>query len=220
MDVTTFFALRTGAATQTDGLPATLTVHDVGTLRVPSGLVRACDPFMSLEDGPVFVVPAGDHPVRVTIADVSPAQDGSHLREAYLTLVVADGTPATATYPDAHPEGPAPEGEAWGVGVDTGTVALVDLDALTRCMPADPRTWYDEVVDHAGPDSWFNRMEDAVPRAGMADIVLPSAPAGENVVMTRSGWGDGFYPVVVTHDTAGRLLGLHIDLRVVGEVVA
>lgn len=40
------------------------------------------------------------------------------------------------------------------------------------------------------------------------------AAGGENLVLTHSGWGDGFYPVITTHDAEGRLLGVHLDLLV------
>ena len=45
---------------------------------------------------------------------------------------------------------------------------------------------------------------------------MPRAGAGENVVLSYSGWGDGVYPVMLTRDAAGAPLGLHIDLGVVG----
>lgn len=46
----------------------------------------------------------------------------------------------------------------------------------------------------------------------------PGAGDGENVVLSHSGWGDGFYPVVTTHDAEGRLLGVHLDLLVADTV--
>ena len=46
---------------------------------------------------------------------------------------------------------------------------------------------------------------------------MPRAGAGENVVLSYSGWGDGVYPVRLTRDADGAPLGLHIDLGVVGE---
>jgi len=52
-------------------------------------------------------------------------------------------------------------------------------------------------------------------RAGCADIVLPTATDGENVVLAHSGWGDGSFPVLCTVDADDRLLAVHIDLHVV-----
>ena len=86
-----------------------LSVVDLGVLRVPSGRVEACDPFVTLGDGPVFEVEPGDYPVRVTVADV----------EAYLSLVLADGEPASV-------EAAQPVRGRGIVCVDAGAVAFVD----------------------------------------------------------------------------------------------
>lgn len=50
----------------TDMVP--LSVLDLGVLRVPSGRVEACDPFVSLGEGPVFEIEPGDYPVTLTRA--------------------------------------------------------------------------------------------------------------------------------------------------------
>ena len=179
-----------------------LSVVDLGVLRVPSGRVEACDPFVTLGDGPVFEVEPGDYPVKVTVADVS------HEREAYLSLVLADGEPASV-------EAAQPVRGRGFVCVDAGAVAFVDHDAVATAMPPQD-DWYD-VFDSGEPDSWFSLMDSSDHyRRGAANIVMPRAGAGENVVLSHSGWGDGVYPVMLTRDADGAPLGLHIDLGVVG----
>ena len=176
-----------------------LSVVDLGVLRVPSGRVEACDPFVTLGDGPVFEVEPGDYPVKATVADV----------EAYLSLVLADGEPASV-------EAAQPVRGRGFVCVDAGTVAFVDHDAVATAMPPQD-DWYD-VFDSGEPDSWFFLMDSPDHyRRGAANIVMPRAGAGENVVLSYSGWGDGVYPVMLTRDADGAPLGLHIDLGVVGE---
>ena len=176
-----------------------LSVVDLGVLRVPSGRVEACDPFVTLGDGPVFEVEPGDYPVRVTVADV----------EADLSLVLADGEPASV-------EAAQPVRGRGIVCVDAGAVAFVDHDAVATAMPPQD-DWYD-VFDSGEPDSWFSLMDSPDHyRRGAANIVMPRAGAGENVVLSYSGWGDGVYPVMLTRDADGAPLGLHIDLGVVGE---
>lgn len=97
--------------------------------------------------------------------------------------------------------------------MDAGTVAFADADAVARCMPAGD--WYQDVFDTGRDDSWFALMDSPTHFAeGCANIVLPGATAGENVVLAHSGWGDGFYPVVGAYDATGRLLSVHIDLLV------
>ena len=189
-----------------------LRVVDLGTVRVPSGRVEACDPFGDLGGGPVFDVEPGDYPVRVTIADVSKEQDGSHEREAYLSLVLGDGEPV------AVEEAQVASGPDWGVGVDSGTVAFVDHEAVPAAMPAeeDGADWYSDIFDSGEPGSWFSLMDSSEHyREGAANIVMPLATHGENVVMSHSGFGDGSYPVYLTRDAAGRPLGLHIDLLLI-----
>ena len=214
-----FYALASGPVpspfAEDDGAanPVPLSVVDLGVLRVPSGRVEACDPFVCLGDGPVFEVEPGDYPVRATIADVSDERDGSHEREAYLSLVLADGEAASVEV------APQLSGSDWGVGVDAGTVAFVDHDAVATAMPPrEESDWYDDIFDSGEPDSWFALMDSPDHyRAGAANIVMPRAGAGENVVLSHSGWGDGVYPVMLTRDADGAPLGLHIDLGVVGE---
>lgn len=189
-----------------------LTVTDLGMLRVPSGRLEACDPFVTLGNGPFFAVEPGDYPVRVTVADVSPTQDGAHLREAYLSVILADGEAASVE--DAQ----TADGRKSGVFVDAGTVGFVDHDAVATAMPPDDLEWDCEVFESEEPGSWFDLLYDPeYYREGSANIVMPLASNGENVVISNSGWGDGVYPVVLTRDADGMPLGLHIDLGVVGS---
>ncbi|MDQ0619168.1 hypothetical protein QFZ33_003192 [Arthrobacter globiformis] len=111
-----------------------------------------CDPFVNLDQPVIVKIPPGDYPVRVTIADVSPEQDGSNLREAYLSLILS---PAESVAVEAAR---GPDGQFYGGGVSTGTVAFVDAEAVTGCMPHES-TWYEEVFESedpptAGSTSW------------------------------------------------------------------
>jgi hypothetical protein len=72
------------------------------------------------------------------------------------------------------------------------------------------------LFDNGLPDSWFNQMDDPDNiREGIANIVLPGARDGENIVIVHSGWGDGMYPVVGSFDASDRLVAVHIDFQVV-----
>ena len=208
-----FRALRPGPV-QVDGRTWTLTVHDLGVLRVPSGRLEASDPFVTLGKAPVVDVSPGDYPVQVTVADVSENQDGSHLREAYLSLRLADGTVARVEAATTSGEALG-EDEFWMVGVDAGTVAFADAEAVRTRMPDGD--WYEDLFENGRDDSWFALMDSPGHlREGSANIVLPLATEGENLVLCHSGWGDGVYPIVRTVDADGRILAVHIDLFVVG----
>lgn len=211
MDASSLLALRPG---RVPGWIYSRTVHDLGVLKVSSGRLEASDPFVNLGEGLVVTIPAGTYPVRVTVADVSEEQDGSHLRESYLSVVLAEGTVARVDYlvPDGA-EPPAAPDEFYGVPVDAGTVGFADAEAVARCMPEGD--WYNELFDNGRDDSWFALMDSPSHLIeGCANIVLPLAADGENLVLSHSGWGDGFYPLLGSYDAEGNLLGVHIDLFV------
>jgi hypothetical protein len=210
----TFHALRPGPV-QVDDQSCNLTVHELGLLRVPSGRLEASDPFVNLGSGAVLGVPPGDYPVVVTVADVSKEQDRSHLREAYLSVVLAEGEAVSVVAAEPADE-PLEEGQCLAVFVDAGTVGFADAEAVGTAMPDG--NWYEELFDDGTDRSWFSLMDSGEHLiAGCANIVMPAAQAGENVVLAHSGWGDGAYPVLSTLDADGKPLAIHIDLLVVGE---
>src|SRR6266576_2884415 len=66
-------------------------VVQCGLLFLPTGRLVACDPFafMQPRDNPHVLVPTGHFPV--TLADVSPELDRSHIRECYASIVFREG---------------------------------------------------------------------------------------------------------------------------------
>lgn len=215
-------ALADGERIETPQGPYLLHVVDCGELVMPTGRLVACDPFTSLGDAAPFLqLPPGKYSVKVTLADVSGKGDGSHIREAYATLLLSDAPEVERRM--AAPLGMAeaaadldPE-EFFGFGVDSGTACFVDGGALASGMPdATAVNWYEEIFDSGTPDAWFTRMDDpAHIRAGLANVPLPLATDGANIVIIHSGWGDGFYPVVGGYDAGGKLVRAHIDFFVV-----
>lgn len=201
-----------------------LSVIDCGKLRMPTGQLVACDPFAAMQQhgNPAVAIPAGTYTVKVTLADVSDKSDSSHMREAYTTLLI-DETAAEVTrriitpLPDGTHADPeiGEDGDYHGFPVDAGTACFVDAGALVSAMP-DASTWYDDVFENDTPGCWFNLMDNpAHIREGLANIPLPLARNGENIIIIHSGWGDGFYPLVGGFDAAGRLIRVHIDFMVV-----
>lgn len=202
-----------------------LSVVPCGALVMPSGRLAVCDPFAGLaRDGmPTLDIKPGRYDAFVTLADVSPALDGSHMREAYATLVldpaarevrrwiitpIGDDTPCEAEIGE--------DGTFAGFPVDAGTACFADAGSIHGLMPHDELAWYDTLFDNGTPQSWFARMDDeAHLRRGLANIPLPTGQNGENIVVFHSGWGDGLYPVVGGYDPAGKLVRVHIDFFVV-----
>lgn len=219
----TWAALKNEETIQTADGPRFLWTVPCGDLWLPSGRLVACDPFVFLmESNNSYVpVPKGRFPVFVTLADVSKAQDRSHVREAYASIIFS---PAKETHRKAlclakdGEKRPEPKGDQFaGFGVDAGTACFVDDSVVGSCMP-DPKTWFEDLFENPKPESWFNRMDDPNHiRAGIANIILPLAKNGENLILFHSGWGDGVYPVVGSFDSSGQLLAAHIDFFVMVE---
>lgn len=186
-----------------------LRVVPVGEIFLPSGLLEVSDPFMFLAECAATSVPAGRFPVFVTIADITLEHNRSHEREAYLSVVFCEGEACEVR------QALDTEGNPLFVGVDTGTVGFCDHTAARTCMP-EGVNWYETFYDSGVDGSWFDLMDSPEHyEKNMANIVLPLAQSGENVVLTHSGWGDGYYAVKTTHDSEGNLLALHVDLQVV-----
>lgn len=216
METRGFLAMKPG---RVPGWKHVRSVHDLGMLRVPSGRLEASDPFVMLGNGLVVSIPPGTYPVKVTIADVSDTGDGSHMRESYLSVIIGEGEPVVVE--NVRPEGVSDQewqdassaGEYFGIGVDAGTVGFADASAVPTAMP--PGDWYSDVYDSGEDHSWFALMDSRdhlIP--GAANVEMPLAVNGENVVLSHSGWGDGFYPVLASYAADGTLLGVHIDLLV------
>lgn len=198
-----------------------LWVVECGDLLLPSGKLVACDPFAFLQtsDNPHVLVPPGRYPISVTLADVSENLDGSDIREAYATVRITKGSEsyrrALALARDGESREPLTDDEFIGFGVDAGTACFVDDEAVSNCMPADV-DWYETFFDNGRDDSWFAQMDDPNHiRFGLANIILPLAQRGENIMIIHSGWGDGNYPVVGSFDASHQLLSVHIDFFVV-----
>jgi hypothetical protein len=107
------------------------------------------------------------------------------------------------------------EGMSTGFGVDSGTACFVDPTVVTPCMPEDQESWLASTFEGPNADSWFCRVDSEEIRKGVANIILPRATHGENIVIFRSGWGDGSYPLVGGYDKHGELVAVHIDFGVV-----
>lgn len=197
-----------------DGDAHELVVVECGELLLPSGRLVAADPFVALErHNPYYPVPAGTYPVRVTI-------DETIGRELYVSLILAPAQeavrkPLVPRMPDGTPYPEVDAESFYGIPVDAGTVCFVDDEAVQRGMPEDMTSWHDALFENGSADSWFSLMDspDHI-RAGLANIPLPGATDGANIILSHSGWGDGSYPVVGGYDAQGNLVAVHIDLLV------
>jgi hypothetical protein len=197
------------------GRPYGLQVVDLGSLALPTGRLCCFDPLASFPDEVPFVeLPPGSYRVWLTAADLSRPLNGTVMVPAYLSLLVRRAReewhrPLQPRYKSGQPAEALEDDRYVGVAVDTGVAAMVDQDAFERLTDAE---WFDEL-----PDSWTESLDDPDEiREGVANVPLPGAPAGENIVLCATGARDGYYPIMGSYDRRGHLLAVHLDFQVVG----
>jgi hypothetical protein len=215
-DHDTWKALVDGVVYDDRGTPVELRTFDCGELLVPVGRLLICDPYVvdifwsehvEVADRlhpdslpPLLPIAPGRYPVKITIADVSGELDWSHPRNAYITLFLSQA--------DEVRRAPLPIYTGWsdrlGIGVDCGTVCLVDLGVLTPSVLAQ--------IEEEEEPYWDDCLEEEDHIAyGVANLDLPGLVGKANMIVLTSGWGDGFYPIVGGYDASGKLVRVHVD---------
>lgn len=171
---------------------------------VRSGRLLIRDPFESHEGCCVVLVTPGNYRAWVTAVDVnSDRQDHpAAYVPAYLSMQLSLAQAVRIDYADDLMEPPVPSIGAW-TGTDHGLIAIHDADALSdNDIPALADEW-DRAVNSDEPYP-----------AGCGNLPLPGTDRC-NIVLSRSGEGDGAFPVLATFDAAGRPNAIHIDFGVV-----
>jgi len=178
---------RNGAERSADERRLSVSTHPAGKLNLPSGRLVAADPSW-LDDQEPFLatVEPGTYPVTISLATFT--DDPEHQRVAAVRLDVTDRRPVT--WELALREGQDPldlgYGEFFGFAVETGRACLVDEDNLARL-------------------------------AGEADdLQLTGQPfrnhADGDLIAWSSRWGDGYYPIWIGRDFAGRATTFVADM--------
>ncbi|AQA03113.1 hypothetical protein BVC93_12525 [Mycobacterium sp. MS1601] len=172
---------------------------ELGTLTLTSGRLRIRDPFdphPRPTDDCLMLIPAGTYRVWVTLASLPAIHDTTltEIREAYLSIELANRTPTRLTYADSLVAPPKPSYGAL-TGTDSGTIAVFD-DTLNTSINRDHLT---TALDTTTPLP-FNYAN------------IP-ADNNHNIVVSHSGYGDGAFPILLTSDTDGPL-AIHIDFGV------
>ncbi|ROR55109.1 uncharacterized protein DUF4241 [Luteococcus japonicus] len=186
-----------------DDGPARLRIELMGTLELRDGWLACVDPY-TLASQVELEVPAGEHEVYVTVADVSEEQDGSHCRNSALSLLLApleEVRTSTASLDALLDE----DGDVQAVGVDAGVAAMMDRSTFRSLHEMGDQL---EQVN----DRWLELAES---RHATVDGFVDDVNAAGRVVAVDAGWGDGGYAVVRAFDADGRLLAVHLDFEVI-----
>ncbi len=199
-------------------------VVEVEKLELPSGKLVIYDP-SSLDsrysyqfypngskDDSYYFVPIGQHRIFVTLAT---SENDS--RNAYSTMILRpDETEVkrVAAIPvtiGKMPVAPLKAGNFYGVGVDAGMICFVDEINLLKFMPQNHDQWFD--VYH---DVWLETISPyPAPTKSKTfwNLVLPNAKT-ENMIVTESGFGDGWYPIIWGLNSKDEVIAIHVDFGI------
>jgi hypothetical protein len=182
-------------------------VFEAGQLRLPSGKIVACDPFVNM-DRPAFTVsvPAGEYSVRLAL--VEGGNDARRVAFARLAISSAPvvrwemalvaGQDATTLKAD----------EIFGYPVDAGTGSFLDAETGAAAWP---KMTEDEDI----AQGWITQGDKLSAGPGTPTFHLDVDVGQGNIVMFTSGWGDGFYASWFGYDAQGRVAALVTDFAVV-----
>lgn len=178
--------------------------YELDRIVVPCGRLLIRDPFEPHEYGCVMLVTPGSYRVWVTAIDPDYDQPdhAEAYRPAYLSVQLSMAPTVRLDYADDLMEPPVPSIGAWA-GADHETIALHDADALSdNDIPALADEW-DRTLNSAEPYPF-----------GCGNLPLPGTDRC-NIVFSRSGWGDGAFPVLATFDATGLPNAIHVDFGLV-----
>ncbi|MFI1106070.1 DUF4241 domain-containing protein [Streptomyces melanogenes] len=180
---------RPGACDTPDG-PAVVEPVDAGRLRITSGQLVVSDPGWVGESPRTVAVPPGEFPVTLSLLRTTRGAAVAAARVTFLEIPPREWEMALCPDEDLGLLG---EGQFYGVGVDTGTVAFMDA---TRTV----------VEDQLDEDLF-------VPLDSHFTVELPSPKPEPNLIAFRAGRGDGAYPVWIGRTDDGQVGCVVVDFQ-------
>jgi len=183
----------------------------IGNLVLTTGEIVAWDPLVRLRSAPPFArtVAPGSYPVWIGRACAGEPSDDHHAEIAYATIVfrdvpVAQWLPAVARgEPELTNLRATP-----GYPVDAGMGCFVDF--ATARVASEPNELLLERLEQAGYGDVYDGGRDHA-------IIQIANTAGGNLVVFRSGYGDGIYPSIWGVDAGGAAVVLVTDFMVLGD---
>jgi len=180
-------------------------VFDGGRLKLPSGRIKACDPFVGMAHAPFRTeVPKGEFPVRLALLDgIIGSGRVAFARVDFATAPVARWELAVVEGQDASKLG---MGEQFGYPVDAGTGSFVDAETAAVAIARMK-------ADESWPQSWIAAGRPSDRPKGAPNYFLTVDAGPGNIVMFESGWGDGVYASWFGYDADGGLIALVTDFE-------
>ncbi|MGW1993810.1 DUF4241 domain-containing protein [Embleya sp. NPDC001921] len=178
-----------GVCDTPDG-PAVVEPVDAGLLRITSGQLVVSDPGWIGETPRTVAVPLGEFPVTLSLLRTTHGAGVAAARVTFLDIPPREWEMALRPDEDLGLLG---EGQFYGVGVDTGTVAFMDA---TRTV----------IEDQLDEDLF-------VPLDSHFSVELPGTEPEPNLIAFRAGRGDGAYPVWIGRTDDGRVGCIVVDFQ-------
>jgi len=174
---------------------------NIGTIKLPSGRLIACDPILVEEYGIPFTqqFPTGEFPVQLSIARQGPEE-----RIAFARIKFSDEPVAKWEFALLKDQEPLPVGgkKKHGFVVDGGLGIFADAEAIkslnTAAMQSLSDTVYREMDKHTHYDWRYNIHESG----------------SHNLAMFSTGFGDGVYSTYIGFDAGGKPCRLLTDMAI------
>jgi hypothetical protein len=182
-------------------------IFEAGRVRLPSGKVIACDPFVNMDRPPFTVsVRAGEYPVRLAL--VEGGNDDRRVAFARLAISTAPVVRWEMALVAGQDAATLKADEIFGYPVDAGTGSFLDAETGAAAWPK-------MMADEDIAQGWITQGDKLGAGPGTPTFHLDVAMGPGNIVMFTSGWGDGFYASWFGYDAQGRVAALVTDFAVV-----
>lgn len=196
-------AFTDGFAITVEGAIYKFRSHLIGDIKLVSGRLVACDPFVSCDAAFTKPVPIGTFPLTLAIAGI-----GEDERIGYAKITFAPGRIESweLAVVDGLDVSTLKKGEFFGYGVDSGTGGFMDAETLqayetlrrTEGESFDQRLFAELDKTYRHTRSWYLLQTDK-----------------GTVAIFSSGYGDGAYPTYRCYDKAGKLVAVITDFGLV-----
>ncbi|PFW91645.1 cytoplasmic protein [Bacillus pseudomycoides] len=180
-------------------------------LKVTSGKIIACDPLIFNKNSFEQTIQPGTYPIVAWLNE----EDGV-IACAELKVSEAKVTEWKMAIKPGQNVSELKEGYIFGYPVDTGLGCFADVEAIDKLEEIENRlqqelgeefiSLYDDLIDDVlaeHDDEWGN--------------CVVCEETGSNIIMFRSGYGDGFYPSYWGFDENGKIVSLVTDFQVLYE---
>lgn len=200
-------AFTAGHTAQVRGRPLTFQHRLIGTFKLPSGQLVACDPFWCDEEYAwpfARQVPPGEYPLHLAIARFRNGDE--RVAFARLTFSREPAVRWEMAVAEAHEVETLRRGEILGYPVDAGTGAFMDAQAWRAFTERRQR----------GEEAFYDSLDAELDRtyAPTRSWLLMDAGPG-SVALFSSGFGDGHYATYWGFDARGNLVAALTDFYVV-----